>query len=98
MKMKITAKMIRLIFTIFCTATLACNSAYAETTKSAKKPKFTDTNQTMSDEEFMKQFMALDKEEKDAKSKTSALERKSKALDKLEKTVDELSNKIGLKQ
>ncbi len=76
---------------------LICNSTYADTVKSSKNTKSSDVNQTMTNEEFMKQFMALDKEEKDAKSKTSALERKSKTLDKLEKTVDELSSKIGLK-
>lgn len=98
MKMKITAKMIRLIFTIFCTATLVCNSAYAETTKSVKKTKSTDTNKTMSDEEFMKRFMALEQEEKDTKEKTIQVEKKLEETRKLRKTVDELANQLGIKE
>ncbi len=43
---------------------------------------------TMTDEEFLKQFMQLDKEVEEAKAKT-------KALEKLEKKVDELAKTIG---
>jgi hypothetical protein len=81
MKKKITAKMIRLIFTIFCTATLVCNSVYAETTKSSTSVKQADSNKTMTDDEFMKEFMRLDKEIEIKKKKTEELKKLNKTLD-----------------
>lgn len=48
-----------------------------------------DDNKTMSDEEFMKQFMKLEQRQQEAKAKT-------KALEKLEKTVDKLTQKLGV--
>lgn len=90
MKMKITAKMIRLIFTIFCTATLACNSVYAETVKSSKGVKQSDSNKTMTDEEFLKEFDLLDKE-------TKEVDKQLETQKKLRKTVDEIKNKLGVK-
>jgi|GEM_PF-4174623 len=44
---------------------------------------------TMTDDEFLKKFMKLDKEVEDAKAKT-------KALEKLEKTVDEVAKTLGV--
>lgn len=41
-------------------------STYAETVKSSKNTKSSDSNQTMSKEEFMKRFMALEQKEKEA--------------------------------
>jgi uncharacterized protein (DUF4213/DUF364 family) len=61
------------------------NSAYAGTVK------LVDKNQTMSNDEFMKQFMALDKQEKDS-------EKKLEKTIKLRKSVDELTNQLGIKE
>jgi hypothetical protein len=70
--------------------TLICNSAYAETTKSSKNIKLTDTNKTMTDEEFLKEFDLLDKE-------TKEVDKQLEAQKKLRKTVDEIKNKLGVK-
>jgi hypothetical protein len=70
--------------------TLICNSAYAETVKSSKSVKQSDANQTMTNEEFMKQFMALDKE-------TKEVDKQLETQKKLRKTVDEIKNKLGVK-
>lgn len=56
------------------------NIAHAETTKSAKKIKSTDTNKTMSNEEFMKQFMAIEQRKKDAIKKGETLDEINKLL------------------
>lgn len=86
-----------LIITLFA-ITLISNSLYAETVKSTKNIKSSDKNQTMTDEEFLKQFMALDQEEKDAKAKTVQVEKKLEETRKLRKTVDELANQLGIKE
>ena len=55
----------------------------------ADSTKVKDTNKTMTDDEFMKEFMKLDKQEKDA-------ERKLEATKKLGKTLDEIGDKLGV--
>lgn len=50
----------------------------------------------MTDEEFLKQFMQLDKEVEEEKAKTKAMKEKTKELEKLEKTVDELAQTLGV--
>lgn len=71
--------------------TLICTSLYAETVKSSKNAKSSEQNKTMTNDEFMKQFMILDKQEKDS-------ERKLEKTIKLRKTVDELGNQLGIKE
>lgn len=90
--------MSKLLLSVLFVTMLIGNSAYAETTKSVKKTKSTDTNKTMSDEEFMKRFMALEQEEKDTKEKTIQVEKKLEETRKLRKTVDELANQLGIKE
>lgn len=72
---------------------LAANLIYAETPKQSKT---NDVNKTMTDEEFMSQFMILDKRQKDAEAKTLKMKEKTKAIEKLEKTVDELGKQVGV--
>lgn len=92
-----------LIATLFYFTAIS-NIAYAETPKSAKTLKSSDTNQTMTDEEFMKKMMAFEQRQKDAKDKTVRLEqetleaqKKLEATRKLRKTVDELADKLGVR-
>lgn len=59
---------------------LISNFAYAETIKSTKKIKSADTNKTMSDEEFMKRFMAIEQRKKDAIKKGETLDEINKLL------------------
>lgn len=89
-KMKIVTNMNKLLSSILLVIVLISNSTYAETAKSSKKNKSTDTNQTMTDDEFMKQFTALDKQEKDS-------EKKLEKTIKLRKSVDELVNTLNIK-
>ena len=77
-----------LLYTLL-TATLSCSFIYAETPKQPKNTKANDVNKTMTDEEFMRQFMILDERKKDAEAKT-------KAIEKLEKTVNELGKQVGV--
>lgn len=72
----------KLLSFILFTTMLISHSVYADTVKSSKKIKSTDTNQTMSDDEFMKKMMALDKREKDAI--------------KLGETLDEINHLLGV--
>lgn len=72
----------KLLSLILLTIMLISHSVYAETVKSSKKIKSTDTNQTMSDDEFMKQFMQLDREVNEQK--------------KLGKTLDEINQLLGV--
>jgi hypothetical protein len=73
---------------------LISHSVYAETVKSSKK-KSTDTNQTMSDDEFMKQFMTLDQSEKKAKENLDKRQKELEASKKLGKTLDEINQLIA---
>lgn len=64
-----------------------------------------DQNQTMSDEEFMRQFMVLDQEIKkdqaeidNERAKTAEMRKKTSALKKLEKTVDELGKQLDIEK
>lgn len=50
-----------------------------------------DTNKTMSNEEFMKEFTRLNKKSEETKKKLEETK-------KLEKTVDEIINKLGVKK
>lgn len=72
--------MSKLLSSMLLTIALISNFAYAETIKSTKKIKSADTNKTMSNEEFMKQFMALDQKEKDAIKKGETLDEINKLL------------------
>lgn len=65
-----------------------------ETTKTNKEQ---NTNkQVMTDEEFLKQFMQLDKEVQEEKAKTLVMKEKTKELEKLNKTADELLKTLGV--
>lgn len=95
--------MSKLLLSLFLTMVLISNFIYAETNKSAKKTKLIDTNKTMTDDEFMKEFMKLSQEVKDEKIKTSKTQdeldqaqKKLAATIKLEKTVDELGKQLGV--
>lgn len=63
----------------------------------ADNTKTKDTNKTMTDEEFMKQIMALDQEEKNAKAKTAKTEKELEEAKKTGKTLDEIGNLLGVK-
>lgn len=65
------------LFYIFLTITLIFNFTNAKELKVSK-----NTNKTMSDEEFMKQWEQLEKEKKEAKA--------------LIKTIDEITRKLGI--
>ncbi len=69
---------------------LSSNFIYAGNKKS-------DTNKTMTDDEFMKQFMVLEQKEKNAKAKTIKTEEELEASKKLGKTLDEVGNLIDMK-
>lgn len=56
-----------------------------------------DNNKTMTDEEFLNRFMALDKEEKNAKAKTIKTEKELEEAKKTGKTLDEIGNLLGVK-
>lgn len=77
----------KLLLFVLLTIMLIGNSTYAETVKSSKHIKSSDKNQTMTDDEFMKQFMALDQREKDAKADLEASKKLGKTLDELNKLV-----------
>lgn len=77
--------MSKLLSSMLLAIALISNLAYAEAIKSTKKTKSADINKTASDEEFMKRFMVLDQEEKDAKAKTKAIEDEGKKLDEINK-------------
>jgi len=66
----------KFLFSIILITTLASSFVYAEEIKQSK-----DTNKTMSNDEFMKRFMALEQREKDAKAKTGELKKLNKTLD-----------------
>lgn len=70
---------------------LISDFTYAETVKSSKSVKQSDSNQTMTDDEFMKEFMRLDKEIEIKKKKTEELK-------KLNKTLDEALNLVNTKK
>lgn len=72
--------MSKLFSSMLLAIALISNFAYAETIKSAKKTKSTDTNKTMSNEEFMKQFMAIEQRKKDAIKKGETLDEINKLL------------------
>lgn len=72
----------KLLSLVLLTTILISHSVYAETAKSPKKTKSTDTNQMMSDDEFMKQFMQLDREVNEQK--------------KLGKTLDEINHLLSV--
>lgn len=63
----------------------------------ADNTKAKDTNKTMTDDEFMKEFMKLDKQEKDAKAKTAKTEKELAEAKKTGKTLDEIGNLLGIK-
>lgn len=72
--------MSKLLSSVLLVTMLISNSVYAETIKSTKKTKSTDTNKTMTNEEFMKRFMALDQKEKEAIKKGETLDEINKLL------------------
>ncbi|MDD5203662.1 MAG: hypothetical protein PHH41_11060 [Sulfurimonas sp.] len=73
----------KLLSFIFLVIMLTANLVYAETIKSSKKIKSADTNQTISDEEFMKQWGQMEKDKKEAKADLEASKKRGKALDEL---------------
>lgn len=63
-----------LLVPILFISILVNNSIYAETSKT------TDTNKTMSNDEFMKKFMAIEQRKKDAIKKGETLDEINKLL------------------
>ena len=66
----------KMIFFTLLTITLVCNYIYAEDTKTK------DINKTMTDEEFMKEFMRLDNNIEIKKGKNEELKILNNTLDK----------------
>ncbi len=64
---------------------------------SAETSKAKDNNKVMTDEEFLRQFTALNKEEKDIKNKTLKMEKKLEKTKQIGKTLDEINSLIDLK-
>lgn len=81
------------IFYIFLTITLFVNFSNAKEIKSSK-----DTNKTMSDEEFMKQWEQLEKEKKEAIDKEANSRADLEATKKRRKDLDEILNKLKINQ
>lgn len=75
---------------LFFVLILVSTLVYAETIKSI------DSNQTMSNEEFMKKMMAFEQRQNDAKAKTAKSQADLDASKKLGKTLDELINQLGI--
>lgn len=74
---------------------LISNSTYADTVKSSKNTKSSDSNQTMLNEDFMKQWTRLENEKNQAeaeliqaKSDLDASKKRGKALDGLLNQLD----------
>lgn len=76
----------KLLYSALLTIILTANSVFAS-----------DTNKTMTDDEFMKQFMALEQKEKNAKAKTIKTGEELEASKKLGKTLDEVGSLIDMK-
>lgn len=70
----------KILSPILLATMLITHSIYAESIKSSKKIKSTDTNQTMSDDEFMKRFMAIEQRKKDAIKQGEILDEINKLL------------------
>lgn len=86
----------KLLSTILLATMLISHSVYAETVKSSKKIKSTDTNQTMSDDEFMKKMMAFEQRQNDAKAKTAKSQADLDSSKKLGQTLDEINKLLGV--
>ncbi|MDD5387332.1 MAG: hypothetical protein PHQ22_09075 [Sulfuricurvum sp.] len=78
----------KLLSSILLVTILISNYAHAETINSSKKIKSNDINQTMSDDEFMKQFMKLDQKEKKATEELETSKRLGKTLDEVNQLLD----------
>ena len=63
----------------------------------ADNTKAKDTNKTMTDDEFMKQIIALEQKQNDAKAKTRRTEKELEEAKKTGKTLDEIGNLLGIK-
>ena len=75
----------KLLFIILFAITLFANDLTA-----------TDKNKTMTDEEFLKQFMALEKRQEEAKAKTTIMKKNTEKLKKLNKTLNKLTKILGI--
>lgn len=80
----------RNLLSLFFATALTCNFASADTSKTA------DANKTMTDDEFMKQFIVLEQKEKSAETRMLKIQKKSEETKKLRKTVDELGKQVGV--
>ncbi|MDD5387319.1 MAG: hypothetical protein PHQ22_09010 [Sulfuricurvum sp.] len=79
----------KILFSTISIIFLMYTSINADSIKSSKNIKSSDQNKSMTDDEFMKQFMALDKREKKAKEELEASKRTGK-------TLDEINNLLGV--
>lgn len=79
----------KIIISIIFITLFSINLISDEIKKTDEKQIKNQEQKTMTDDEFLKKFMKLDKEVEDAKAKT-------KALEKLEKTVDEVAKTLGV--
>lgn len=81
------------LFLIF----ISFSFVHAEEVKQTKQVKETKKKElSKEDEEFLKQFTALNKEEKDIKDKTLKLEKKLEKTKQIGKTLDEINNTLGV--
>lgn len=70
----------KILFSTICIILLINNSAYAESIKSV------DQNQTMSNEEFMKKFMAIENRKQVDKEQIKLIDEIQKSVDSIKKT------------
>jgi t-SNARE complex subunit (syntaxin) len=57
---------------------------------------YANKNHQISDNDFIKKLMELQKKKKQAKSDLAKAKKRTKNLNRLEKSIDELSNKLGV--
>lgn len=70
----------KILFSRICIILLINNSVYAESIKSV------DQNQTMSNEEFMKKFMAIENRKQVDKEQIKLIDEIQKSVDSIKKT------------
>lgn len=74
--------------------TLICNFVYADTVKSSKNTKSSDSNQTMSNEDFMNQWTRIENEKIQAEAELVQAKSDLEASKKRGKALDELLNQL----
>ena len=84
----------KILFSTICIIFLMSHSVYADTVKSSINSKSSDSNQTMSNEEFMKQWTQLENEESKAIAESIQVKADLEASKKRGKALDELLNQL----